>query len=88
MIKLDTRTKTDVQYYMLKKISEKLSSKLGIKLCDIEEFVLKQDYGKALLYIEHPELFVFDFEKHMEIKMGVDRPSREDSLRRRILGPL
>lgn len=88
MIKIGVHAARDRQFRTLKKISKQLAQHFELAIEEVEAFVLKQEFYRALFYADQPELFLHDFRRHMEIRMGANKPSRQAQLRRRIWGPL
>ncbi len=89
MTKISVYDSRDRQFRTLKKLSKRLAEKIGLDVGDIESFVLKQDFFHALLYDDNLDLFISDFAKWQEEKMGVNPgENRQNKLCRRIWGAL
>lgn len=89
MTEIAARVKWDRQYAALKKICKKLAQHFALPLKDIEDFVLKQEFGRGLLYESHTDLFICDFRQWMEVRMKAAKgDNRPNQLNKRIWGKL
>lgn len=89
MIETKPRETYDSQFKQLKKISKEISKKLDLDLRDVESFILKQEFFRALLYRENIDFFVDDFIQFLHAKMHLlPKESREHALKKRIYGRL
>lgn len=85
MKKIDTYSRVDRQFKVLKKISKRIAFRLSIDVEEVEKFILSREFFKALEYSRNLHLFIADFKAFQEDKMGVDSEnSREYDLLRSI----